>query len=116
MPRDTWLSAEAVRPRILAMKARLQTRPSIESMITFGVVAAAVIFVLAQLQPSLLVAKTTPAGGDTGAHVWGPAYLRHHLLTKGRITGWTPDWYSGFPAFTFYFPLPALVIALLSFV
>ena len=87
-----------------------------ESIITFGVVAAAVVFVFAQLQPSLLFANTTPSGGDTGAHVWGPDYLRHHLLPKGRITGWTPDWYSGFPAFTFYFPLPALVIAILSFV
>ncbi len=105
-----------MRPRVDAFKERLSTRPSIESLITLGVVAAAVIFVLAQLQPSLLVANTTPAGGDTGAHVWGPDFLRHHLLTKGRITGWTPDWYSGFPAFTFYFPLPAVMIAFLSFV
>ncbi len=116
MSRDSWLSVEAVRPRMETVKERLQTRPSVESVITFGVVAAVVLFVLAQLQPSLLVADTTPAGGDTGAHVWGPAYLRDHLLPKGRITGWTPDWYSGFPAFTFYFPLPALVIALLSYV
>ncbi|MGI8808078.1 MAG: 6-pyruvoyl-tetrahydropterin synthase-related protein [Acidimicrobiales bacterium] len=85
-------------------------------MITFGVVAAAVVFTFAQLQPGLIFADTTPSGGDTGAHVWGPAYLRDHLLPKGRITGWTPDWYSGFPAFTFYFPLPALVIAFLSYV
>ena len=33
-----------------------------------------------------------------GAHVWGPAYLRDHLLPHGRLTGWTPDWYAGFPA------------------
>ena len=105
MPRDSWLSVEAVRPRMEAVKERLQTRPSVESVITFGVVVAVVLFVLAQLQPSLLVADTTPAGGDTGAHVWGPAYLRDHLLPKGRITGWTPDWYSGFPAFTFYLSL-----------
>jgi len=116
MSRDSWLSVEAVRPRMEAVKERLQTRPSVESVITFGVVVAVVLFVLAQLQPSLLVANTTPAGGDTGAHVWGPAYLRDHLLPKGRITGWTPDWYSGFPAFTFYFPLPALLIAVLSYV
>ena len=35
-----------------------------------------------------------------GAHVWGPAYLRDHLLPNGRITGWAPDWYAGFPAST----------------
>ena len=45
-----------------------------------------------------------------GAHVWAPAYLRDHLLPHGRITGWTPDWYAGFPALVFYFPLPSLLI------
>jgi len=47
-----------------------------------------------------------------GAHVWGPAYLRDHLLPHGRVTGWTPDWYAGFPYLTFYFPLPSLLIVL----
>ncbi|MGI8984580.1 MAG: 6-pyruvoyl-tetrahydropterin synthase-related protein [Acidimicrobiales bacterium] len=84
-------------------------------MITFGVVVAAVVFTFTQLQPGLIFAHTTPAGGDTGSHVWGPDYLKNHLLPKGRITGWAPDWYSGFPAYQFYFPLPALAIALISF-
>ena len=84
-------------------------------MITLGVVAAAAIFVFAQLQPGLIFANTTPAGGDTGSHVWGPAFMRDHLLPKGRLTGWAPDWYAGFPAYQFYFPLPALAIALLSY-
>src|SRR5438552_2381949 len=51
---------------------------------------------------------------DTGAHVWGPAYLRDHLLPHGRLSGWTPDWYDGFPALTFYFPLPSLAIVVLG--
>ena len=88
--------------------------PPVETLITFGVVAAAVLFTLFQLQPGLLTASTTPAGGDTGAHVWGPDYIRRALLPSGRITGWAPDWYSGFPAFHFYFPLPALVIVFLD--
>ena len=45
-----------------------------------------------------------------GAHVWGPDYLRDHLLPNGRLTGWAPDWYAGFPAYHFYFPLPALMV------
>ena len=77
-----------------------------ETLITFVIVAAAMLFVFLQLQPNLLFAKTTPAGGDMGAHVWGPDYMRHHLLPNLRITGWAPDWYSGFPAYHFYFPLP----------
>ena len=90
--------------------------PSLEAVITIAVVLAAVLFVLFQLSPSLIIANTTPAGGDTGAHVWGPNFLQHHLLPQGRITGWAPAWYSGFPAYTFYFPLPALLIALLAFI
>jgi hypothetical protein len=84
--------------------------------ITFAVVAAAVLFTFLQLQPSLLFSRSTPAGGDTGAHVWGPDFLRTHLLNHGRLTGWAPAWYAGFPAYVFYFPAPALLIALLSFV
>ena len=58
----------------------------------------------------LLFLDTTPSGGDMGAHVWGPAFLRDHLLTSGRLSGWTPDWYAGFPAFHFYMVVPALAI------
>src|SRR5438552_249008 len=93
---------------------RASRRPSAQSVITFAVVAGAVLFVFLQLSPSLIFANTTTAGGDTGAHVWGPAYLRDHLLPHGRITGWAPDWYDGFPALTFYFPLPSLLIVILN--
>ena len=121
MPRPSWPSVDEAGRRLVEsararLHTRLHTRPSVEAMITFGVVAAAVVFTLAQLQPGLLVAHTTPAGGDTGSHVWGPAFLRDHLLPKARISGWAPDWYDGFPAYMFYFPLPAVLIALLSFV
>ena len=75
-----------------------------------AIVVACRLFVLFQLQPDLLLRNTTPAGGDTGAHVWWPAYLRDHLLPQGRIAGWAPDWFAGFPAGQFYFPFPALLI------
>jgi len=35
-------------------------------------------------------------------------------LPKGKLTGWAPGWYAGFPMLHFYFPFPFLVIALLS--
>lgn len=85
-------------------------RPRLQTVITVSVVVASAVYIFLQLQPELIFADTTPAGGDMGAHVWGPAYLRDHLLPKGRITGWTPDWYGGFPALQFYFPLPSLLI------
>src|SRR4051812_6706621 len=91
-------------------------QPSAPELVTFALVAGAVLFTLAQLQPGLLVASTTPAGGDMGAHVWGPAFLRDHLLPHGRLTGWTPDWYAGFPAYVFYMVVPSLAIVALDVV
>ncbi len=87
-----------------------------EGWITLGVVVVSVAFTLAHVQPHLLVADTTPAGGDMGAHVWGPAYLRDHLLPHGRLSGWTPDWYAGFPAYQFYMVVPSLMILVLDLV
>ena len=81
----------------------------VELWIGLLVVVACVVFVFVQLEPRLLFRNTTPAGGDTGAHVWWPAYLRDHLL-PWRLAGWSPDFYAGFPAGQFYFPVPALLI------
>jgi hypothetical protein len=77
------------------------------------VVAACCVFVIVQLDPKLLLRNTTPAGGDTGGHVWWPAYLRDHLL-PWRLSGWSNDFYDGFPAGQFYFPVPALLIVALN--
>ena len=87
-----------------------------EGVVTFLVVAACVYFTISQLQPSRLLSNTTPAGGDMGAHVWLPDYVKRALLPHFRITGWTPDWYDGFPALTYYFPFPIVAISLLSYV
>ena len=66
------------------------------------------------MNPGLILSSTTPTGGDTGSHVLGPAFLRDVLLPEGRILGWSNDWFAGFPAFYFYFPLPSLTIVLLD--
>src|SRR3954462_9362587 len=89
-------------------------QPTSSQVLTFMLVAGSVLFTLAQLQPRLLIASTTPAGGDMGAHVWGPAFLRDHLLPHGQLTGLTPDWYAGFPAYEFYMVLPALLVVALN--
>ena len=72
-----------------------------ERWIGFVTSAVASLYVWFTLQPDLLLANTTTNGGDTGAHVWWPAYLRDHILPKWRLTGWAPDWYAGFPAGVF---------------
>lgn len=91
-------------------------RPSAATVSSIIAVGGSVAFVLWQLHPALLFANTTTSGGDLGAHVDLPAFLRNHLLPQGRLTGWSNDWYAGYPALTFYFPLPSLAIALLSYV
>jgi hypothetical protein len=88
----------------------------IEAWVTLVVVGACCAFTVAQLHPEYLVRNTTPAGGDMGAHVWGPAYLRDVLIPSGRLSGWSPDWYAGFPAYQFYMVIPSLLIVLLDVV
>ena len=75
-------------------------------------IAAATAF--GMMRPDLILTANTPTGGDMGAHVFLPAFLRDSLLTDGRILGWSNDWYAGFPVLYFYFPLPALVVVLLD--
>ncbi|MDQ6615812.1 MAG: hypothetical protein M3083_14005 [Actinomycetota bacterium] len=85
-----------------------------EAVITFVIVAFLCGFIFKYLQPSKLFLDSTPSGGDMGAHVWQPAFLRDHLLAHFRLTGWAPDWYAGFPSLVFYFPLPSLLIVIFS--
>jgi hypothetical protein len=61
-----------------------------------------------------LFANTTTNGGDMGAHVWWPKFLAEHWFPKGRLAGWAPDWYGGFPVGQYYFPLPAIFVAILD--
>ena len=83
-------------------------------IVDVAVVVLVAGFVLGQLGLGNILLDNTPAGGDMGAHVWGPAYLRDHLLPHFRLSGWTPDWYDGFPAYQFYMVVPALMIVLLN--
>ena len=80
-----------------------------------AVVLGVVVVVLSQLHPDLLLTNSTTTGGDTGAHVALPAFLKAHLL-PWHLTGWYPGWYDGFPLYTYYFVLPDLIAALLAYV
>ncbi len=73
-----------------------------------AVVAAATVFW--GLGPSEIFVDSTPTGGDMGAHVWGPAFLRDELLPSFQLRGWSSDWYAGFPAMHFYMVLPYLLV------
>ncbi len=81
---------------------------------TIIVVGGATIFLLLTLHPELILRNNTPTGGDMGAHVWGPAFLRDHLLNHFRLAGWSMDWYAGLPVYRYYMVVPALFIVALN--
>ena len=81
---------------------------------TIIAIAGPTIFLLLALHPNLILRNNIPTGGDMGAHVWAPAYLRDHLLTHFKLSGWSMDWYSGLPIYRFYMVVPALMIVLLD--
>ena len=83
---------------------------------TIIAVAGPTIFLLLALHPNLILRNNIPTGGDMGAHVWAPAYLRDHLLSNFKLSGWSMDWYSGLPIYRFYMVVPALMIVLLDVV
>ena len=84
------------------------------------VLDAALVFVVIfvtvwSLHPSLIFSSSLITGGDTGAHLALPAYLR----TTGNLfdfTPWYPGWFAGIPAYTYYFVLPDVLASFLSYV
>lgn len=74
----------------------------------------ALVFLVWQLHPSLILSNTTTAGGDTGAHFIVPWLAEHHVFNHFRLTGWSSAWYDGFPLLGFYFPLPSMLVAFLN--
>jgi hypothetical protein len=114
-PEDEPLAVEEVSPRTHWWE-NPDLRSLIELVVTVAVVVGSAVYVLAQLHPDLVTELNTPTGGDFGAHVWGPAFLRDHILPDWRLSGWAPDWYAGFPMYRFYMVVPALLVVLLDVV
>ncbi len=89
---------------------KVLARLGLAGWIELLVVAGCCVAVFVWLGPGNIFTNTTPTGGDMGAHVWGPAFLRDELLPNWQIRGWSTDWYAGFPVLQFYMVLPYLVI------
>src|SRR3989338_5932024 len=71
-------------------------------------------FLFTHFKPDLVFSDTAVTGGDTGSHNYLFYYMKNSLLANLELTGWSPDWYLGFPIFQFYFPLPYALGAILS--
>ena len=98
------------------MKQLSSKRWSAQQITSAVIVAGSTLMLLMTLHPELILRNNTPTGGDMGAHVYGPAYLRDFLLPHFRLTGWSNDWYSGFPMYRFYMVVPALAVLLVDLV
>ncbi len=105
--------------RKLEMAAAAAELPGLElaeKILTALVIVGITVFVVWQLRPDLLFGPNMDVGGDNGGHVAAPYFMIHQLLDHGRLTGWDPWWFDGFPLYVFYFPLPALMVAVLNIV
>lgn len=73
-------------------------------------------FIISFLHPELLIKDTPVTGGDMASHYSAAAYFNEHILSQGRVTGWNPGNYAGFPLFQFYFPAPFVLIGAISLI
>ncbi len=85
-----------------------------ERVIDLCVLVAITAFIGCHVPPYLLVRDTLATGGDIPAHSYLASHLRDALLQQGKLVTWAEGWWCGFPMFQFYFPLPYLTMALLS--
>ncbi len=102
--------------RALRSHRKLPTRRAavIAAVIGLLAVLGATAFVFGELRPGLLFGPGVDIGGDNGGHIAAPYFMIHYLLPRGRITGWDPWWFDGFPLYVLYFPLPAVLVAAFS--
>ncbi len=101
-------------PTLARRLSRAKRRAWIEVASTIFALATTYGLLLWYFKPSLLLTQTVTAGGDTLSHYVAAKYLRDYLLPNGKIVGWMPGNFAGYPIFLFYFPLAFLLIAGLS--
>lgn len=56
-----------------------------------------------------------PTGGDMGSHFWPLLSLIEHGIPNGTVRMWNPGNLAGEPFFVHYFPLPFIMMAVISF-
>ena len=115
-PTDNALTDNASSDTRMSVAAAIFVERRTQLALAAAIIVFTTLMVFFTLQPSLIFRNNTPTGGDMGAHVYGPAYLRDHLLTSFRLSGWSNDWYAGLPIYRFYMVVPAIFILLLDIV
>lgn len=103
--------ASAQWPRASRMLPPIQTGGRGLGLIIWG---AILLLLSAYIPLQLLLSDTLTVGGDTPAHNYLASHLRDMWWAHGRILTWSHAWWSGFPVFQYYFPMPYILIALLD--
>ena len=68
------------------------------------------------LRVELVFSDLLPTGGDMGAHIVPTKFFVSELFNNFKLSGWSQDWFAGYPIYYFYFPLPPIITGLLNFV
>jgi len=87
----------------------------LESLFVIITLLCVAAFLFYHIPPRLLISDTVTVGGDTPAHNYMASHLKTQLLEHGRVVSWSNGWWCGFPMFQYYFCLPYLLMAMLSF-
>ena len=77
-------------------------------------VLAAGALVANTLGVAFLNSPNWPTGGDSASHLLYAWLYADGLLFSGNVLPWLPEVFGGLPFLSYYFPLPFIVIALLS--
>ncbi len=77
-------------------------------------VLAAGALVATTLGVEFLNSPNWPTGGDSASHLLYAWLYADSLLLSGNVLPWLPEVFGGLPFLSYYFPLPFIVIALLS--
>lgn len=103
--------------KIMKIQKIIKNTPSDKSEFAINLIVFLTIyaFLLNYYKPELILLKTTASGGDMGSMNYLAKYMRDYLLPHGKIFGWSPGRWAGYPIFQWIFPLPYIIIALLSY-
>lgn len=75
---------------------------------------AMALLIAATLGIAYLNSDNWPTGGDAASHLLYAKLYADDLLFSGHVLPWVPEVFGGLPFLSYYFPLPFIVIALLS--
>ena len=97
------------------MKPSMPSGTTLKFLLDALVLALVLYYIASYFSPQHLLSKTIATGGDTASHYYAAQYLKEYLLPHGKILGWMQGNFAGFPVFQFYFPMPFVLMVLLSY-